>query len=82
MKSRELIKRIEALLRTKSSEQIAKKADLEKLLHKLRKKEKALIEELALETDTDKQLKLQNKIALAHTHRKKGLMALAALKED
>ena len=59
---------------------MTKKADLEILLKKLRKKEKALKEELASELDMEKKQTLENKIALAHTQRKKGLVALAALK--
>jgi predicted RNA-binding Zn ribbon-like protein len=80
MKLRELLELVEELLSTKKSEQMTKKADLEILLKKLRKKEKALKEELASELDMEKKQTLENKIALAHTQRKKGLVALAALK--
>lgn len=81
MKLRELLELVEELLSTKKSDQMTKKADLEVLLKKLRKKEKALKEELELEVDIEKKQKLENKIALAHTQRKKGLIALANLKE-
>lgn len=81
MKLRKLIKRAEEVLSTKKSQQLAKKADLETLLVKLRKKEKSLTEELRLETDKEKKQKLKNKIALAHSQRKKGLTALADLKK-
>lgn len=81
MKLRVLLELVEELLSTKKSDQMTKKADLEVLLKKLRKKERALKEELALEVDIEKRQKLENKIALAHTQRKKGLVALAGLKE-
>lgn len=81
MKLSKLIKRAEEVLSTKKSKQMAKKADLETLLVKLRKKEKSLTAELKEETDKEKKQKLKNKIALAHSQRKKGLAALASLKK-
>ena len=82
MKLSKLIKRAEGLISIKKSKQLAKKADLENLIDKLRKKEKSLTAELKQETDKEKKHKLKNKIALAHSQRKKGLTALANLKKS
>ncbi len=78
---RELSKLVEELLSPETSEKNAKKADLKTLLKQLRVEEKSLKEDLTQEIDEEKKQKLTNKIALAHSQRKKGLTALAAIKK-
>ncbi len=80
MKLSKLIKRAEGALIGTKNKQLAKRADLKTAIHKLRKKEKALTDELQETTDKEERQHLKKKIALAHSQRKKGLSALAALK--
>jgi 16S rRNA C1402 (ribose-2'-O) methylase RsmI len=56
-----------------------RKEELNDLLSRLKQKEVALKKELEKETDEDRKAKLEQKIDVVHTQRKKGLVMLKEL---
>ncbi len=79
MKLKKLISQANKFLDSDQRKRKEKKKYLKNVLKKLRKYEDDLCEHLKTETDPEQIEKLNQKITLAHTQRKKGLILLKSL---
>lgn len=81
MKLKKLTQQIEDFFDTKKSQRNAKAKALKQVISQLKDKEKSLKKEIEQEKDKGKREKLERKASLAHSQRKKGLLALKELKK-
>lgn len=80
MAENKLLNRLETFLGLSAKRRKKKVDELEKVIAKIKKKEKTLVSECA-NTDKDKKRKtLEKRIAILHAQRKKGLKALMKIK--
>ncbi|MEH6650474.1 MAG: hypothetical protein V7707_10655 [Motiliproteus sp.] len=82
MKTRKLIERIKALFDADLRLSLNKQQSLHQVLEQLRLKQKKLQAELLHEQDSQRRDKLQLKIDLVHSQRKKGLILLKQAQAD
>ena len=82
MKTRKLIEQIKALFDADLRHSLNKQQSLHQVLEQLRRKEKALQAELLYQQDPQRRDKLQLKIDLVHSQRKKGLVLLKQAQAD
>mgnify|MGYP001206782354 CR=1 FL=1 len=79
MKTRQLIDKLKHFFDADRRARQEQRVSLKEVLDKLKAKERELKERLTHEVNPDEKKKLEKKIALVHTQRKKGV---ALLKED
>lgn len=82
MKTRKLIEQIKALFDADLRLSLSKQQSLHQVLEQLRRKEKKLQAELLHQQDPQRRDKLQLKIDLVHSQRKKGLVLLKQAQVD
>jgi len=80
--SKSLVEKLQKFLSRKERERILKREKLHKILNKMRKKQKALEEELLDCRDDEVALALRKKIRLLKEQRRKGLTVLAELRRN
>ena len=79
MKVKKQLKKLKKLLDAETRELKNHRDDMKRLLHKMKLKEKSLMEEAEIETDEEKLQRLMKKIDMLHAQRKKGILALRKL---
>lgn len=82
MNINKLWEKAESFLNADERKRKEKKKYLKHVIKKLKKHEKALIEQLESEADETSAAEIRKEIALAHAQRKKGLKNLKALKKS
>lgn len=82
MKIQKLITKTESYLNADERKRKEKRKYLKRVLKKLKKHEKSLIELLETESNPTTRAKIEKELALTHAHRKKGLKNLKALKKE
>ncbi len=80
MKLKRLLEKVDSFLSAEERERNAKRAEMRKVLEKLKKKERRLKKDIASEDDAEARARLEGKLKVAHAQRRKGLAALKALK--
>ncbi|MCP5149190.1 MAG: hypothetical protein H6983_11890 [Ectothiorhodospiraceae bacterium] len=80
MKLKRLLARLEEFLNARERDRRAEKAEIRKVLKRLKRKEHKLRAEAEAESDAEARSGLESRIAVAHAQRRKGLAALKALK--
>ena len=81
MNIKKLLAKAESILNADERKRKEKIKFLKRVIKKLKKHERALIEQLKTESDKATRAKLEKEIVLAHAHRKKGLKNLKSLKK-
>ncbi len=76
MSENKLLSRLESYLGLDIKKRKEKAGELEKVIKKLKKKEKELIAECAVNVDEEQQSLLEKRISILHAQRKKGLRVL------
>ena len=76
-----MLARVQDFLDAEERERRAERADMKKLLAKLKKKEKDLKEEMATAEDEADRAALRVRLEVLHAQRRKGVSALKALKK-
>jgi hypothetical protein len=79
MKIRQQIRKLQDFLDSGARKRKTHKDDMKTLLHKMKLKEKRLLEKSLLEFDKDKLSRLRKEIDMLHAQRLKGIKALKAL---
>lgn len=82
MKLRKQLKKLQEYLDAEVRERRNHSDDLKRLLHRMRCKEKELIEQALDESDPGEAARLRRKIELLHAQRRKGVKALQELGEE
>lgn len=82
MKLKKMISQAEDFLDSDKRKRKEKKKYLKQVLKKLRQYEEELCERLKTETDPEQVEKLNRKMALAHSQRKKGVALLKTFKQE
>ncbi|MFK7850872.1 MAG: hypothetical protein AB8D78_07830 [Akkermansiaceae bacterium] len=81
MNIQKLLAKAESFLNADERKRKEKKKFLKRVIKKLKKYELELKEQLQTESDEASREKIEKEIALAHAHRKKGLINLKSLKK-
>lgn len=81
MKTPKLLKRVQQYINSDKLKQCKKRDCIKQVLHKLKKKQRALKDRLASEKSEKERKNIQNTLDIIYVQRKKGLKALKGSKK-